>query len=116
MTFANDYSIWILLIGFAVMSLNSFVRPSMVTAQFDTPTLSTAYRYEVRAIYGWFGILMAGSQLGALFNPALRSGMVCRRLVSWIAYKKFINSLGSTKLLVSMGRRSPNLLITILNY
>jgi len=88
MTFANDYSIWILLIGFAVMSLNSFVRPSMVTAQFDTPTLSTACRNEVRAIYGWFGILMAGSQLGALFNPALRSGMVGGRLVSWIAYKK----------------------------
>jgi hypothetical protein len=53
-----------------------------------TPTLSTACRNEVRAIYGWFGILMAGSQLGALFNPALRSGMVCGRLVSWIAYKK----------------------------
>ncbi len=95
MTFANDYSIWILLIGFAVMGLNSFVRPSMVTAQFDTPTFSTACRNEVRAIYGWFGILMSGSQLGALFNPALRSGMVGGRLVSWIAYKKFINSLGS---------------------
>jgi len=69
MTFANDYSIWILLSGFALMGLNPFVRPSMVTAQFDIPTLSTAYRNEVRAIFGWFGILMAGSQLGALFNP-----------------------------------------------
>ena len=99
MTFANDYPIWILLIGFVVMGVGSFVRPSMVTAQFDIPTLSTAGRNEVRAVYGGFGILMSCALLMALFSPSLRSGicftifaalggMAGGRVVSWIADKK----------------------------
>jgi len=99
MTLANDYPIWILLLGFAVMGVGSFLRPVMVTAQFGIPTLSTAGRNEVRAVYGGFGILKARTLLVALFNPALRSGicftvsaalgaMAIGRVAPWIADKK----------------------------
>ena len=99
MTFANDYPIWILLIGFAVMGVGSFLRPAIVTAQFDIPTLSIAGRNEVRAVYGGFGILMACALLVALFSPSLRSGicftisaalggMAIGRVGSWVADKK----------------------------
>jgi len=99
MTFANDNPIWILLIGFSVMGVGSFLRPKAVTEQFDIPTLSTAGRNEVRAVYGGFGILMAYALSMALFRPALRggicftvsaalAGMALGRIASWIADKK----------------------------
>lgn len=95
MTFSNDYAIWVLSISFAIMGVGSFIRPEVVTAQFDIPTLSSSGRNEVRAVYGGFGMLMSFTLWVAMFNPSLRSGicftiaaalsgMAIGRIGSWI--------------------------------
>ena len=99
MTFANDYAPWILMFGFAVMGIGSFVKPELVTAQFGIPTLSLAGRNEVRAVYGGFGILMSCALYVALVTPTLRSGiyftvalalggMAAGRSISWLIDRK----------------------------
>ena len=60
---------------FAVMGVGALVRPDLVTQQFDAPPLSPAGRNEVRAVYGGFGVAMAGLLLSTLMSPALRHGV-----------------------------------------
>lgn len=72
---SNNYAIWALSVGFAVMGVGSLLKPAKVTSQFDIPTLSTAGRNEVRAVYGGFGIMMSCALVVAILDSALRSGI-----------------------------------------
>ena len=71
----NDIPIYLGITGFITMGIGSFFLPERVTAQFDIPTLSTAGRNEVRAVYSGFGILMGLMLVVALNAPLLRSGI-----------------------------------------
>jgi len=71
----NDIPVYLGVIGFILMGIGSFCLPEKVTAQFDIPTLSTAGKNEVRAVYGGFGVLMGLMLIIALFTPNLREGI-----------------------------------------
>jgi hypothetical protein len=60
---------------FALMGLGALFRPDMVVRQFGGPPLSPAGRNEVRAVYGGFGVAMAGLLLWTFHAPALREGV-----------------------------------------
>ena len=72
----GDFPLYLALIGFVAMGLGALVRPTLVTAQFGIPDLTPAGRSEVRAVYGGFGLAMAGVLGVALGQPALRGGIV----------------------------------------
>ena len=79
--------------GFAAMGVGSLLKPVGVLAQFGVPSLSVDGRNEVRAVYGGFGLAMAGILVLTLFASELRAGvclaiaaalggMVCGRVIS----------------------------------
>ena len=72
----GDFPLYLAIMGFSAMGLGALVRPTLVTAQFGIPDLSSAGRSEVRAVYGGFGLAMAGVLVVALNQPALRGGVV----------------------------------------
>jgi hypothetical protein len=72
----KDLPVYLAIIGFVVMGLGAIVRPVLVTAQFGIVELTLAGRNEVRAVYGGFGVLMAGVLLVALQQAALREGIL----------------------------------------
>ncbi|HPE46773.1 MAG TPA: DUF4345 family protein [Hyphomonas sp.] len=60
---------------FAVMGISSIVAPLLTTAQFGINELGRDGRNEVRAIYGGFGMAMAGVLVVATLMPELRAGV-----------------------------------------
>ncbi len=71
----HNVIIAILAIGFAFMGFVALLTPGRVVEQFDISQLSAAGRSEVRAVYGGFGLAMAGLLVVALTVPDLRSGI-----------------------------------------
>jgi hypothetical protein len=71
-------------IGFAFMGLAAIFAPRRVTEQFDIPVLTKAGRNEVRAVYGGFGLVMAGMLVVALMQLDLRAG-ICLTLSGALA-------------------------------
>lgn len=64
MTFANDYPIWILLIGFVVMGVGSFVRPSMTSIN-GLGSLSCLRSYAPLDFYNQApGVMLASGWMG----------------------------------------------------
>lgn len=61
--------------GFLVMGGAAIVTPIRVTEQFGIPVLTAAGRNEVRAVYGGFGLAMAGLLATVLVLPDLRAGV-----------------------------------------
>ena len=60
---------------FALMGVLSFARPLDVVRQFGVRELNADGRNEVFAVYGGFGLAMAGVLVIAVAVPVLRSGV-----------------------------------------
>lgn len=71
----SELSIAIVVAGFAFMAVAAIIAPTRVTVQFGIPELTVAGRNEVRAIYGGFGLAIAGTLAAALVAPGLRPGV-----------------------------------------
>lgn len=63
-------------LAFAVMGVGALADPTLVTRQFGIPDLTDPGRSEVRAVYGGFGVAIAGMLVFALTSPDLRPGIV----------------------------------------
>lgn len=61
---------------FALMGVAALVRPESILAYFGITTLTRDGRNEVRAVYGGFGVAVAGLLCVARFNEAIRTGAV----------------------------------------
>jgi hypothetical protein len=72
----TDVAVSFVAVTFAFMGLVAIAAPTRVTGQFDIPALSASGRNEVRAVYGGFGLAMAGMLVAALNAPGLRLGIV----------------------------------------
>lgn len=62
-------------VAFALMGIGALVRPTVVTRQFGIPALTPEGRSEVRAVYGGFGLAVAGMLVIAITTPDLRAGI-----------------------------------------
>lgn len=60
---------------FALMGVSSIIAPTLTTAQFGIHELNRDGRNEVRAVYGGFGLAMAGVLIAAARMPDIRSGV-----------------------------------------
>ena len=60
---------------FALMGVASIIAPTLTTAQFGIHELNRDGRNEVRAVYGGFGLAMAGVLIAAARMPDIRSGV-----------------------------------------
>jgi hypothetical protein len=60
---------------FAGMGLAALARPAHIGRFFDVRFESVDGRTEVRAVYGGFGIAIAGALVLSLYDPALRAGI-----------------------------------------
>ena len=60
---------------FAIMGIGSIIAPTLTTSQFGIHELDRDGRNEVRAVYGGFGLAMAGVLIAAALIPHLRSGI-----------------------------------------
>jgi Domain of unknown function (DUF4345) len=64
-------------VGFAAMGLLALARPREVLAQFGVAVDTVEGRNEVRAVYGGFGLAVAGLlAVAALGDPATAEGIV----------------------------------------
>ena len=70
-----ELSIAIAVAGFSFMAFAAIIAPARVTEQFGIPELTIAGRNEVRAVYGGFGLAVAGILVTALATPDLRAGI-----------------------------------------
>lgn len=61
---------------FALMGVVALARPENILAYFGVATLTRDGRNEVRAVYGGFGLAIAGLLCVARFNEAIRTGAV----------------------------------------
>lgn len=64
------------IVFFVGMGLLALASPEAITRPFGMPTLTPAGRNEVRAVYGGFGLAVAGVLVLALYTPALRAGVL----------------------------------------
>lgn len=75
--------IWVIAIGFAAMGLAALVRPAVVWAPFGVEPSTAGARSEVRAVYGGFGLALAGLLVWVLETaPAARTGVLLTVAVS----------------------------------
>ena len=65
----------ILALAFALMGIGALASPTVVTRQFGIPSLTPAGRSEVRAVYGGFGLAIAGLLIYAVINVDMREGI-----------------------------------------
>jgi Domain of unknown function (DUF4345) len=79
-----NIALGIVAFGFALMGLGALFAPERVTRLFGTLVLTTAGRNEVRAVYGGFGVAMAGLLSASAWVPHLRLG-VCTTLAVALA-------------------------------
>ena len=77
----TESAISIAAFAFAAMGIIAIAAPTRVTRQFDVPELSAAGRNEVRAVYGGFGLAVAGILVAALLLPGVRAG-ICLTVAS----------------------------------
>lgn len=95
----HDLPILFAALAFALMGIGALANPLLVTRQFGIRELTPAGRNEIRAVYGGFGLAMAGVLVIALQAPDLRpgiclttalalTGMAIGRLVSALADRR----------------------------
>ena len=71
----SDVTLIALAVAFALMGIGALVSPTVVTRQFGIPALTPEGRSEVRAVYGGFGLAIAGVLVYAVVNADLREGI-----------------------------------------
>ena len=64
-----------LAVAFALMGIGALVSPTVVTRQFGIAVLTPEGRSEVRAVYGGFGLAIAGVLVYAVIDTDLREGI-----------------------------------------
>jgi len=76
--------IWVVAVGFAAMGLAALVRPAAIWAPFGVVPTTAASRSEVRAVYGGFGVALAGLMIWANDDAAknIRYGVLLAVAVS----------------------------------
>lgn len=62
--------------AFAAMGLVALARPERIVGYFGTPSLTRDGRNEVRAVYGGFGLAVAGLLCIATTHAGIRAGAV----------------------------------------
>ncbi len=73
----NEALTLIVAVGFAAMGLAALIRPADVLAQFGVSVETSDGRNEVRAVYGGFGLAVAGLlAVAALGEPATANGIL----------------------------------------
>jgi hypothetical protein len=73
----NEALTLIVAVGFAAMGLAALIRPADVLAQFGVSVETADGRNEVRAVYGGFGLAVAGLlAVAALGEPATANGIL----------------------------------------
>jgi hypothetical protein len=73
----SDALILIVAVGFAAMGVVALLRPADVLAQFGVTVTTADGRNEVRAVYGGFGLAVAGLlAVAALGDPSTADGIV----------------------------------------
>lgn len=81
-------------LGFALMGAAALARPALIVGHFGIDTLTAEFRNEVRAVYGGFGLAVAGMLLVSLVQTTHATGMqvavavsllgmAAGRLISW---------------------------------
>ncbi|HEY4123940.1 MAG TPA: DUF4345 family protein [Rhizomicrobium sp.] len=65
----------IVAIGFALMGLAAFIRPRTLLAMLGLPAETPDSRNEIQAVYGGFGLAMAGVLIAPHWYPGLTSGI-----------------------------------------
>jgi len=75
MTF-DDAVVSVAVAGFALMGAAALISPATVTRQVELQASSATGRSEIRAVYGGFGLAVAGLLVGTWFWPAARPGIV----------------------------------------
>ena len=66
---------WLVSIFFAGMGILALAAPERITSIFGTTNLSAAGRNEVRAVYGGFGLAIAGILFAAPSLPGVARGV-----------------------------------------
>lgn len=61
---------------FAVMGLVGLIKPEIITATFDIKQLTENGRSEVRAVYGGFGLAIAGILFATFWFEEIRPGVL----------------------------------------
>ena len=73
----SDALILLVAFGFGAMSLAALARPADVLGQFGVAVETADGRNEVRAVYGGFGLAMAGLlAVSALGDPEIAEGLI----------------------------------------
>jgi hypothetical protein len=66
----------IVAVGFALMGIGGFVRPRTFTAPFGMTAETPDARNEIQAVYGGFGLAVAGLMVATTRYPDLREGVI----------------------------------------
>ena len=74
----------IVMFFFALMGIAAILKPRMVFAFFDTPAANPNIRNEIRAVYGGFGLAVAGILYWGAIEPTLSQGIYLTVAVSLI--------------------------------
>jgi hypothetical protein len=75
--------IWVIAIGFAAMGLAALLRPAVIWAPFGVEPTTAESRNEVRAVYGGFGLAVAGLMIWSnAAAAAVREGVLLTVAVS----------------------------------
>lgn len=73
----SDAVVLVVAAGFALMGAGALVRPADVLGQFGVAVETAEGRNEVRAVYGGFGLALAGVMaVAALGDSGIREGVV----------------------------------------
>lgn len=68
-------ALWIAVVFFAGMGLIAFYDPPLVQWFFDPPEYGADMRYEIRAVYGGFGVFVAAMLIWSQNRGALGDGI-----------------------------------------
>lgn len=66
----------VIALAFALMGLGAFLRPRSFLAIFGIEAATADARNEVQAVYGGFGLAVAGTLAASMWYPTLREGIV----------------------------------------
>jgi uncharacterized membrane protein YeaQ/YmgE (transglycosylase-associated protein family) len=86
--------------GMALMGVVALLRPDRVTRQFGCGELGVDARSEVRAVYGGYGLAMAGLLLGATVATAHRTGVfwTVALALAGMAFGRIVSALKDRRL------------------
>lgn len=66
----------VIALAFALMGLGAFLRPRSFLSMFGIEAATADARNEVQAVYGGFGLAVAGTLCAAMWYAHLREGIV----------------------------------------